>query len=84
MKSIRLILIITIPFLSACGIQAKVNARNDLEQSKTAYKECLIQHADDANKCAALRTIYQTDLQTYEAMSRGTRTGPSISVEQSN
>jgi hypothetical protein len=82
-KSIALALIVA-NFASACGVAAKINARDDLEQSKAAYKQCLIQNAEEPNRCAALRTVYQTDLQTYEAMSRGVRTGPSISVEQSN
>jgi len=80
MKAKWFVTVAAIPLLSACGVAAKVSARNDLEQSKAAYKQCLTQHSDDANKCSALRTAYQTDLQTYEAMSRGIRTGPSISV----
>ena len=84
MKANRVVLIVAIPILSGCGVAAKVNARNDLEQSKRAHKQCLIEYADDIGKCASQRTAYQTDLQTYEAMSRGIRTGPSISVEQSN
>jgi hypothetical protein len=80
----QLLAILCCASLSACGVAAKVNARNDLEQSKAAYKQCLAQYADSPNKCAGLRVAYQTDLQTYEAMSRGIKNGPSISVEQSN
>jgi outer membrane biogenesis lipoprotein LolB len=84
MKASRLVLSAAIPLLSACGVAAKVNARNDLEQSKTAYKQCLAQHADDESKCTASRAAYLADLQTYEALSRGIRSAPSVSVEQSN
>lgn len=63
---------------ASCGIAAKVNARNDLEQSKAAYKECLSQHVNETNQCAGQREANQTDLQTYETMSRGIRPGPSV------
>jgi hypothetical protein len=61
--------------LSGCGIAAKVNARNDLEQSKAAYKDCLSQHPDDIPACAGLHTAYEADLNTYRAMTAGVQPG---------
>ncbi len=56
--------------LSGCALAARDRARNDLEQSKAAYKECLQQHPDDASACEVLQKIYEADLQALRALSR--------------
>ncbi len=59
--------------LSGCAVAAglaRERARNDLEQSKAAYKECLQQHPDDASACEVLQKIYEADLQALRALSR--------------
>jgi hypothetical protein len=62
--------------LSGCGIAAKVNARNDMQVSKTAYKTCLTQHAQDAAACEGPRQAYEADLSAYRATSAGLRSAP--------
>ncbi len=57
--------------LAGCAAVARDKARNDLEQSKAAYKECLQQHLDDASACEALQKIYEADLQALRALKRG-------------
>jgi hypothetical protein len=68
--------------LAGCGVAAKVNARNDMEASKAAYKACLAQHPQDVGDCAGPGEAYQADLAAYRATSAGLRPGPTISVEQ--
>jgi hypothetical protein len=65
---------------SGCGIAAKVNARNDLEQSKAEYKECLHQNPQNISACEALRTAYETDLKTFNVMSSGIQQGHNSTV----
>jgi len=67
--------------LLACGIAAKVRARNELEESKAEYKECLKLHSEDVSQCEGLRRAYDADLQTYRALSAGVRPGATIEVE---
>jgi hypothetical protein len=68
--------------LSGCGIAAKVNARQDMEASKVAFKACLAQHPQDATPCEGPRHAYEADLAAYRATSAGVRPGPTITVEQ--
>jgi hypothetical protein len=69
--------------LSGCGIAAKVNARNDMEASKSAYKACLAhQSQDDPSSCEALRQAYEADLSAYRAIPKiaiGAATPPPLS-----
>jgi len=62
--------------LSGCGIAAKVNARQDMEASKVAYKACLVQHGQDATACDGLRRAYDADLSAYQATSAALRSEP--------
>jgi hypothetical protein len=62
--------------LSGCGVAAKVNARQDMEASKVAYKACLAQHEQDAAACDGLRRAYEADLSAYRATSAAIRPGP--------
>jgi hypothetical protein len=52
MMLIRAVSLMTISAVaSGCGVAAKVNARNDMEASKAAYKACLAQNATNAATC---------------------------------
>jgi hypothetical protein len=68
--------------LAGCGIAATVNARNDMEMSKNAYKACLAEHSQDVGACEAPREAYEAALAAYRATSAGIRPGASITVEQ--
>jgi hypothetical protein len=57
--------------LSGCGIAAKVDARNDMEQSKAAYKNCLAANPSNPSACAGLEAAFQADLAAYRATSAG-------------
>jgi hypothetical protein len=69
--------------ISGCGITAKVRARDDMEQSKVAYKECLGQHSQDPNQCEGLRRAYEADIAAYRATSSGVRSGAVVDVQES-
>ena len=66
-----LAIVISCSLLAACGIVAKVSARNDMEESKAAYKVCLAQHPNDVSACEAARLVYEADMQAYRATSTG-------------
>lgn len=75
-------ILVLVGLVAGCGLAAKINARNDMEASKTAYKVCLAQHPQDVEPCEASREAYQADLAAYQATSAGIRPGPTITVEQ--
>ncbi len=68
--------------VAACGIAAKVNARDDMETSRAAYKACLVQHSQKVAACDGPREAYQADLAAYRAMSAGIRSPDTITVKQ--
>jgi len=55
--------------LCACRGSAKVQAMNDLEQSKSAYKSCLTKNGGDDSKCQGQKRAYELDLETYSVIS---------------
>jgi len=57
--------------LSGCGIAAKIDARNDMEQSKSAYKNCLAANPSNPAACAGLEAAFKADLAAYQATSAG-------------
>jgi hypothetical protein len=57
--------------LSACALAAKIDARNDMEGSKAAYKACLADNPKNVSACDALRLSYEADLKAYEATPAG-------------
>jgi hypothetical protein len=66
--------LMTLPFLlEGCGIAAKVDARNDMLQSKAAYKNCLAQNPDNVSACEAAESAYEADLAAYQATTAGLR-----------
>ena len=70
--------------LNGCGIAAKVRARDEMEQSKATYKQCLIQHPQDPSQCEAARRVFETDMAVYRATSAGVRQGVTVDVNQTN
>jgi hypothetical protein len=79
---VRIPSIISVAFvlaaLGGCGIAAKVNARNDVEASKSAYKACLALHPQDVAACEGPREAYEADWAAYRATSAGIRPGATI------
>ncbi|HTV45967.1 MAG TPA: hypothetical protein VMF05_11670 [Stellaceae bacterium] len=53
--------------LSACALQAKMNALDEMKASKAAYKECLMANPNKVSVCEAQQLSYQADLKAYEA-----------------
>lgn len=74
-----LFLIFTITFLNSC-FREIIDARHEMEHSKTAYKQCLEEHPDDPDKCEALRRAYEADLKAYRAI----MPSDNISVEKNH
>lgn len=66
--------------LAGCGIAAKVDARNDMMQSRQLYKSCLIQNPSNPAACAGLKAAYQADMQAYRATSAGIMRGRNDTV----
>lgn len=61
----------TLALLSGCGVVAKVDARNDMAQSKAAYKNCLAINPSNPVACESYRLAYEADLKAYGATSAG-------------
>ena len=78
----RALAVVIAGMVAGCGIAAKVNARNDMEASKAAYKTCLWVHSQDVTACEALREAYEADIVAYRATSAGNRPGATITIEQ--
>jgi len=74
-KPLFFTLAVSILLFSGCGIAANIRARNDVENSKAEYKDCLKQHPDDLSKCDALKRAYEADLEYWRS-----RTGHSGTV----
>ncbi len=68
--------------VTGCGVAAKVNARNDMEQSKSAYKTCLVQNAGDIGRCHGYKLAYDADMRAYRATSAGIRNGYTVDVNE--
>jgi hypothetical protein len=77
-KPLFFALAVSILLFSGCGIAADIRARNDVEDSKAAYKDCLKQHPDDLSKCDAPKKAYEADLEYYR--SRKSHTG-TVTIE---
>lgn len=69
------VLSILVATVAGCGITAKVNARDDMEISKAAYKNCLAQNAQNVTACDAARLSYEADVKAYRATSAGIQPG---------
>lgn len=63
---IEVILPLALSALSGCGTAEKHDVISDLQDSQTAYRECLIQADGDDAKCAAQQQSYQAAVETYE------------------
>ncbi len=57
--------------LSGCALAAKMDARNDMEASKAAYKTCLADNPKTVSACQAEQLSYEADLKAYEATPAG-------------
>jgi hypothetical protein len=66
---------------SGCGIAAKVNARNDTEASKAAYKACLAQNAPSPAASEGAHLAYEADVKAYRATSAGIKPGRSDTID---
>jgi hypothetical protein len=57
--------------LSACGVAVRMEARNDMEGSKAAYKSCLAENPTKVSACESERLSYEADLKAFEATASG-------------
>jgi hypothetical protein len=57
--------------LSACALAARMDARNDMEGSKAAYKSCLAENPEKVSACEGLRLSYEADLKAFQATAGG-------------
>jgi hypothetical protein len=71
----HLTIILSVVSLSGCGIEAKINARNDMQQSKLNYKNCLANNPSDPKACESTRLAYETDIRAYKTLSAGMQPG---------
>ena len=66
--------------LGGCGIAAKVQNRNNMQDSLAAYKGCLASHPADVQSCEGARLAYEADMQAYRATSAGILPGHNDTV----
>jgi hypothetical protein len=57
--------------LTACGVAVRMEARNDMEASKAAYKSCLAENPGKVSACEASRLSYEADLKAFQATAGG-------------
>jgi hypothetical protein len=69
------VLMLAASSLSGCGIAAKVNARNSMQESLAAYKACLVQNPQNVNACQGAKLAYDADMRAYRATSAGIQPG---------
>src|SRR5215467_5649182 len=74
--------LLLITALVGCGIAAKVRARDDMEVSKAAYKECLKQEGDNLAACDRFKKAYEADLQAYQATSAALHSDKVVAIER--
>jgi hypothetical protein len=70
-----------ITIASGCGTVAKVQARDDMMQAKSAYTQCLTNNSSEPSKCAGLKEAFEADLQAYRATASGVRNGTVVDVQ---
>lgn len=61
--------------LAGCGIAAKVDARQEYQQSAEAYKRCLVANPAAPKNCEGLRLAMEADERKYTNMSAGINAG---------
>jgi hypothetical protein len=62
--------------VSACGIAAKVDARNEYQKSLAAFKACLAAHPDDPNTaCQSQKMAMEADERAYNNFGAGINPG---------
>lgn len=66
--SIRILPILALLALSACGGSPYHQAKNDMMESKSSYKDCLDDHDGNENKCGAEKSNYETDRDALKAL----------------
>jgi hypothetical protein len=71
----HLTIILSILALSGCGIGAKIDARNDMQQSKLNYKNCLANNPSGPKACESTRLAYEADIRAYKTLSAGMQPG---------
>jgi outer membrane biogenesis lipoprotein LolB len=76
--------LIACSLLAACGVVAKANARNDMQQSLAVYKACLAQHPQDVSQCEGARLAYDADMKAYRATSAGIQPGTNSTINYTN
>lgn len=68
--------------LAGCGVAAMIQAREDMQTSKAAYKQCLAAHFQDPDKCESARRIYEADLAVYQTEKGGRNIKADVDVQQ--
>lgn len=68
------IVVLALP-LAACGIGAKVEARNEYQSSAENYKQCLVANPSMPQQCEGLRLAMEADERKYNNMSAGISPG---------
>jgi len=69
--------ILVLALLIGCGPTLGMRAWKELEKSKAAYKECLMTHSENPDKCEGLRKAYEADVKAYRAIM-----GRSVTIEE--
>lgn len=57
--------------LGGCGVAARIDARQDYQQSADAYKRCLAANPATPRNCEGLRLAMEADERKYTNLSAG-------------
>jgi len=61
--------------IAGCGITAKVESRNEYQESAARYKACLTDNPSTPKNCEGLRLAMETDERKYNNLSAGINPG---------
>lgn len=75
----RILLILPVLTLAGCGIAAKVDARQNYQQSLSAYKECAAAAGANLAPCEGKRVVMEADARAFGEMSNGLRENGGLS-----
>ena len=53
---------------TGCSVHPILSTGDDMQASKTKYKDCLIAYPNDHSKCEGLRKLYEIDKEAVEAV----------------
>lgn len=77
----RLVLFgLSLILLIGCATVDRMQAKNEMQDSKAQYKACLRANPDNPDACAAQKAAYEADIKAYREIKKGFG-GNSVTVD---